>query len=265
MGSEPAEIVPAYDCPAVDFEESQMEQNLRCHRALHENLCRNKMLQYFAQMRRTEKIFEAMLWDLDFRQQLHNQCSQTLQVLPGFPFYEVEMIVPLHDELENALTGLSLVQNSEDGSGSSFGEGLDEYMVIQPNFWTSADASSEFVFNEGLLVPDEAVNIDGEYSYDLDLFYTSQDVVRLFNYFYKDYLTICDIALQSFQIGDSDEDQTDLMQLNDALMGLEYNYLSEDVHVRDILYNVCALNQQMTLADQKLFHDSREAWNNLFN
>ena len=107
------------------------------------------------------------------------------------------------DELQNALKGIPLVQNSEDES--DIGEGkLNEYMVLQPNFWSSADASTDLVFEEGLLVSDEAVDIEGEFSFDLDLFYTSEDVIRLFDYFYKDYLTICELALEKFKTDKDD-------------------------------------------------------------
>ena len=47
-------------------------------------------------------------------------------------------------------------------------------------------------------------------------------------------------------------------------MDLEYNYLSEDAKAREILFNVCLLNQNMDSKDQKLFHQSVEKWNLLF-
>ena len=59
------------DVAGVAEEETEEEYNKQCHRALHENLCRNKMLQYFAEMRQTEEIFEAMLWDNNFRETLY--------------------------------------------------------------------------------------------------------------------------------------------------------------------------------------------------
>ena len=45
-------------------------------------------------------------------------------------------------------------------------------MVLQPNFWASADYSNEIIFDAALLVSDEAIEISGEYTMDLDLVYT---------------------------------------------------------------------------------------------
>ena len=78
-------------------------------------------------------------------------------------------------------------------------------MVLQPNFWASADASDQFNFIESLIISDEVINIDGDYTSDLDLIYTSNDVISLFNYFYKDYEEICYIALESFKIGEDND------------------------------------------------------------
>ena len=106
----------------------------------------------------------------------------------------------------NALLGLAYVQNSEGGSDSSYEHGLDEYMVLQPNFWESADASTEFEFYDSILVSDEAVEIiENAFSYDLDLVYTSEDVIQLFDYFYKDYTVVCQIALETFKTSDDDQ------------------------------------------------------------
>lgn len=99
-------------------------------------------------------------------------------------------------------------------------------MVLQPNFWASADASSDLKFDTDLLISDEAININGEFSYDLDLFYTANDIVKLFNYFYKDYEAICELALEFFRTNEDDQER--LMELNELLMSFEYNYLSED-------------------------------------
>ena len=168
-----------------------------------------------------------------------------------------------YDEVENALRGIPKVQNSEDGSGSSFDGALDEYMVLQPNFWASADASSDLGFDSDLFISDEAININGEFSYDLDLFYTAEDIVKLFDYFYKDYEAICELGLELFRTNEDDQER--IMELNELLMSFEYNYLSEDQHVRDILFNVCLLNEEMSAEDKKLFHSANETWNNMFS
>ena len=61
------------------------------------------------------------------------------------------------DEIQNALKGISLVQNldddeddgtSEDGEDCDCEDGrLNEFMVLQPIFWSSADASTDLVFD----------------------------------------------------------------------------------------------------------------------
>ena len=101
------------------------------------------------------------------------------------------------------------------------------------------------------------------FTYDLDLTYSQEDVENLFNYFYKDYEVICEIALEFFKT--DEDDAARLMELNEELIALEYNYLSEDEHVRLILFNVCLLNVQMSEEDSKLFHWANDSWNNLFN
>lgn len=99
-------------------------------------------------------------------------------------------------------------------------------MVLQPNFWASADASSDLGFDSDLFISDEAININGEFSYDLDLFYTAEDIVKLFDYFYKDYEAICELGLELFRTNEDDQER--IMELNELLMSFEYNYLSED-------------------------------------
>ena len=113
------------------------------------------------------------------------------------------------------------------------------------------------------MVSDEALTINGQFTQDLDLTYSPQDVEQLFNYFYKDYEAICELALEIFRT--SEDELERLMELNEELISLEYNYLSEDEHVRRILFNVCILNVQMSEDDRKLFHSATESWNNLFN
>ena len=49
--TEPKDIVPEYDCPEQTEDETESDRNIRCHRTLHENLCRNRVLNYFAQLR----------------------------------------------------------------------------------------------------------------------------------------------------------------------------------------------------------------------
>ena len=123
-GKEPPELVPQLVCEEGDSDETYEEMNERCHGDLHRNMCRNKLLQYYAQMRKTEEIFEALMWLDGFRNDLHNKCELTMTILTDFPFYG-EVNTEDTDELLDALKGIEKVQNSEDGSGSSFNGEFD--------------------------------------------------------------------------------------------------------------------------------------------
>ena len=69
-------------------------------------------------------------------------------------------------------------------------------------------------------------------------------MTELFNYVFKDYETICNLARQIIQ---ADEDDTEgIQKLNDELMKMEYNYISEDIIERKILFEVCTLNNEQT-------------------
>ena len=48
-------------------------------------------------------------------------------------------------------------------------------------------------------------------------------------------------------------------------MKMEYNYISEDIIERKILFEVCTLNNEQTDEEKKLFHDSWQAFDQLFN
>ena len=64
----------------------------------------------------------------------------------------------------------------------------------------------------------------------------------------------------------ADEDDTEGTQkLNDELMKMEYNYISEDIIERKILFEVCTLNNEQTDEEKKLFHDSWTEFDQLFN
>lgn len=99
------------------------------------------------------------MWSKDFRDGLHSHCSLAMSISAELPYYEV-IQQKGNDELLNALSGISHVQNSEEGSGSSFGTGeFDQFMVLQPNWWRSTDASTEFVFYDSYLISKEMIMI----------------------------------------------------------------------------------------------------------
>ena len=47
------------------------------------------------------------------------------------------------------------------------------------------------------------VEVNGQYSYDLDLFYNGEDAADLFNIQSGSYIKICDQALQMIEVKDS--------------------------------------------------------------
>ena len=111
------------------------------------------------------------MWSSSFRKELHGHCHLTMAVQDEFPYYDV-LSHDAIDELQNALVGISKVQNSENGSGSSFGEGqFDEFMVLQPNFWKSKNLSKEFVFHDEILIDEEMIKINDSFTFDLDLYF----------------------------------------------------------------------------------------------
>ena len=55
---------------------------------------------------------------------------------------------------------------------------------ISPSAWEALDAETEWVFDWTLSLTAETTEISGKFSEDLDLFYTVDDMVNLFNYKY---------------------------------------------------------------------------------
>lgn len=106
------------------------------------------------------------------------------------------------------------------------------------------------------------IEINGEYTEDLDLFFNEEDVEGLFNFVNQDYAIVCDLGLKIIKAGDN---QIEVQPLNDELLTKSFNYLSEDKEARDVLYLVCLNNENLSDEDQKLMHDSREQWERLFS
>ena len=161
-----------------------------------------------------------------------------MTALSDFPFYDVKFEEGGKDELKVALDGIKQVQN--DKSGDS-----DDFMVLQPNFWPSNDAMDSFEFKSDILVPEIVVDINGEFTEDLDLFFTADDVRNLFSYVKKDYKTICGHALQALKAQKA-EDADKLKEESDKLLDHEYNYLSENENARKSLYQVCILDDNIS-------------------
>lgn len=104
-------IVPeVHSCPDLEVSsdnenpESILEKNIRCHKEQSENFCRNHMLNYFAQLRYAQDVYIALLWQRDFRTELHEKCSLTMHSLSAYPFFNVRLDDQV-DELFEALAG----------------------------------------------------------------------------------------------------------------------------------------------------------------
>ena len=102
-----------------------------------------------------------------------------------------------------------------------------------------------FEFKSDILVPEIVVDINGEFTEDLDLFFTADDVRNLFSYVKKDYKTICGHALQALKAQKA-EDADKLKEESDKLLDHEYNYLSENENSRKSLYQVCILDDNIS-------------------
>jgi hypothetical protein len=101
---------------------------------------------------------------------------------------------------------------------------------------------------------DGEVEINGVYSYDLDLFYTVEEIRNLFKWdtAVKEFEEICALAA-----GDSDaclledyEDDSESFHtcVEEQLAEmLSFNYISECEEAREVLYNICLYNYSMDL------------------
>ena len=178
-----------------------------------------------------------------------------MQSLDEFPFFE-----PTYDEIVNSLAGMPEVQNELLDENEC--DDLFQYMVLQPNFWESNQEQEDFDFEPELIVGDDMIEINGEYTEDLDLFFNEEDVEGLFNFVNQDYAIVCDLGLKIIKAGDN---QIEVQPLNDELLTKSFNYLSEDKEARDVLYLVCLNNENLSDEDQKVMHDSREQWERLFS
>ena len=105
------------------------------------------------------------------------------------------------------------------------------------------------------------MTVNGQFSTDLDLFYSEDDVKSLFDYESQAYKTVCDLTLRAMQ---SKDDTSEQREVNDLLLGHFFNYISEDKKARDNLYYVCTFNRDYSAEDQKLFSTNYEFFTNLF-
>lgn len=90
------------------------------------------------------------------------------------------------DELLDSLQGLDSVEESSQDSE------LHQLRVRQPSAWKREFILSDFEFDKSILTAKGTVTVNGQFSTDLDLFYSEDDVKSLFDYESQDYKEVCD-------------------------------------------------------------------------
>lgn len=104
------------------------------------------------------------------------------------------------------------------------------------------------------------VEIKGLMSEDLDLFYSSQDMIDVFDFTKNNYSDLCHTV--SLILRDKGDQLTLESYLTDSSM---FNYLTEEPYPRDILYYICSLDDTMTEDERKAFFQARKTFHKLFN
>jgi hypothetical protein len=125
--------------------------------------------------------------------------------------------------------------------------------------------ASEHVFDPKLTSLDESsdVEVNGQFSKDLDLFYKAEDAENLFSIETNTYQEICTLAIDMLIIKSTDE--TKFNELSEKLTATNvFNYLSEEQAVRDTLYYVCLFSRFEDESRQRVLHENRDAFNTLF-
>lgn len=102
--------------------------------------------------------------------------------------------------------------------------------------------------------PEGCLNINGVYTYDMDLFFDVKDMRKLYSWDSgMEYLAICELASGDFpdchrDTFDNFEDFKICVEAKLTLLSC-FNYLSEDQRARRVLYNVCRFNRSKHIED----------------
>lgn len=166
--------------------------------------------------------------DAQFRENLLQQCKQASELINEsfLSYFRVPTSTDeSNDDLEAALKGTA----NDDGS-------------LPATKWATFDIEDDFVFEEKLLLPPSTVNVQGQYSRDLDLFFKREDYISLFDFQMQNYKELCELSAQALRNYD---DAGALRKVEAKLMARqEFNYLSEDDTARSLLYYVCTLDDE---------------------
>lgn len=107
------------------------------------------------------------------------------------------------------------------------------------------------------------MQVNGQYSQDLDLFYKAEDAEQLFNVQTEKYKQICTLAIDALAVKSTNEKKFN--EISEQLTEQNvFNYLSEKKAARDTLYNVCLFAHFEDESKRTLLHDNRETFNSLF-
>ena len=192
---------------------------------LAERKCRNNVLFYYAGMYNTEVIWEALAAGEEERAWLIDKCHTIFvasEALGSFPLAPGE---------EDVLMGALSVDDLPRGLANLRTTGADE--------WEHLDAENGWEFDGVISLVDEATEVNGQYSMDLDLFYTEEAMVNLFDYECQHYKKICSLVRTTMM-------SENISEVNDLTAALteseEFNYISEDESARNTLYTICSFN-----------------------
>lgn len=204
-------------------------------------MCRNEELKYEAQMYNWYPIFSALSKDKDFRDELNTQCYDTIRLLEqGYYWYPMSPLSNT-DQLGMALNG-------------DLGFKVDS----TEDWWNTKD---EWVFDmHRSEIQKHPVEIRGLMSEDLDLFYSVQEMIDVFDFKLDNYNELCH-TISLILRGKGDE-LTLEGYITDSHM---FNYLTEEPRPRDILYYICALDDSMPEEEREAFFQARLDFHKLFN
>lgn len=202
---------------------------------------------YSSQANKAQKIWELLESDYSFRKSLVHQCFNTLLILDDeFGKFKCEQEKQLHIVL-NGLTKPRW-QSSEDF----------EALKAVPVFTWPLHVS-EHLYDPKLVSLEKStdVEVNGQFSKDLDLFYKAEDAEQLFDINIEKYKTICNLVIDALTIKSTDEKKYN--ELSEQITASNvFNYLSEEKAARDSLYYVCVFSHCGDETGRNILHDHRD-------
>lgn len=199
-------------------------------------------------------IWEALATDSVLRKNLVKQCYNSFIVIQeGFGYFNCS-----HEE--DLLASL----NGEKKPYWQKQDVYEEYECTPVKHWELK--KSEHSFDPSLNSVNQSTDVEvaGQYSADLDLFYTPTDAEALFNIKRNIYQEICKLTAEMLTVKDSDPDRFNELE-GELTTHSVFNYLSEEEYVRKTLYYVCLFSNYENESSQQLLHEKKEDFHKLFN